>query len=69
MPSSQTIYHLFCQATVQMYADDSTLYYAAKTVSKLDSVLNAVTRVLLHDLPSISHSVVSISLYNKAKNK
>ena len=40
MVSSQMIYHQFCKATVQMYADDSTLYYAAKTVSELDNVLS-----------------------------
>ena len=30
---------VLCKATVQMYADDSTLYYAAKTVSELDNAL------------------------------
>ena len=29
------------QAVIGMYADDSTLYYAAKTVSELDNVLSA----------------------------
>lgn len=32
---------VLCKATVQMYADDSTLYYAAKTVSELGYVLPA----------------------------
>ena len=30
-----------CKATVQIYADDSTLYYAAKNLSELDNFLSA----------------------------
>ena len=57
---------VLCKATVQMYADDSTLYHAAKTVSELDNVLSAVKSksIILgssHKLSSIPKMSLNLS--------